>query len=71
MSKKYLPCKRNGDYAQALMDLGSSVCIPKAPRCQICPIISSCKLGGRLEAANILKGYQKKLKSKDMECSIC
>ncbi|MDG2267838.1 MAG: A/G-specific adenine glycosylase, partial [Alphaproteobacteria bacterium] len=40
LSEKYLPFKRNGDYAQALMDLGSTVCIPRKPRCQICPIIS-------------------------------
>ena len=62
LSKKYLPCKRNGDYAQALMDLGSSVCIPKAPRCQICPIISTCKLGGRANAAMYPKRLPKKIK---------
>jgi A/G-specific adenine glycosylase len=62
LSQKYLPHKRIGDYAQALMDLGSLICIPKAPRCQICPIISSCKLGGRLEAAEYPKRLPKKIK---------
>ena len=62
LSKKYLPCKRNGDYAQALMDLGSSVCIPKAPRCKICPIISKCKLGGKPNAAIYPKRLPKKIK---------
>ena len=28
---------RPGDYAQALMDLGSHICKPKAPKCSICP----------------------------------
>jgi A/G-specific adenine glycosylase len=62
LSEKYLPYKRNGDYAQALMDLGSLVCIPKAPRCQICPIISACKLGGKSEAALYPKRLPKKIK---------
>ena len=62
LSEKYLPCKRNGDYAQALMDLGSLVCIPKAPRCQICPIISTCKLGGARDAALYPKRLPKKIK---------
>ena len=62
LSAKHLPCKRNGDYVQGLMDLGSSVCIPKAPRCQICPIISTCKLGSRPEAALYPKRLPKKIK---------
>ena len=35
------------DYAQALMDLGSSVCTPKSPKCVICPIQSFCQSFGR------------------------
>ncbi|MDC0093978.1 A/G-specific adenine glycosylase [Alphaproteobacteria bacterium] len=62
LSEKYLPRKRNGDYAQALMDLGSSICIPKTPRCHICPIISKCRLGGDLEAGMYPKRLQKKNK---------
>ncbi len=33
---------RPGDYAQALMDLGSSVCTPKSPRCMLCPVREMC-----------------------------
>lgn len=33
---------RPGDWAQALMDLGSTVCRPKSPLCPICPIDSWC-----------------------------
>lgn len=40
------PLKRPGDYAQALMDLGSMVCTPKSPQCTICPIASFCKAAG-------------------------
>lgn len=33
---------RCGDYAQALMDLGATVCTPKSPKCDICPIEDTC-----------------------------
>jgi A/G-specific adenine glycosylase len=33
---------RAGDSAQALMDLGSSVCTPKKPACALCPLNESC-----------------------------
>lgn len=37
-----LPQKRHGDYAQALMDLGATVCTPKRPRCSVCPWRGNC-----------------------------
>ncbi len=33
---------RPGDWAQALMDLGATVCRPKAPLCERCPLSESC-----------------------------
>jgi A/G-specific adenine glycosylase len=33
---------RAGDSAQALMDLGSSICTPKKPACALCPLNSDC-----------------------------
>lgn len=35
--------ERPGDFAQSLMDLGAGVCIPKTPKCMICPVNSFCK----------------------------
>lgn len=37
------PNKRAGDFAQAMMDLGSRICRPKKPDCDNCPLTSSCK----------------------------
>ena len=34
--------ERPGDWAQALMDLGATVCRPKAPLCDRCPLASAC-----------------------------
>jgi A/G-specific adenine glycosylase len=36
------PHARAGDFAQAMMDLGATVCTTKAPRCLLCPLSSSC-----------------------------
>jgi A/G-specific adenine glycosylase len=33
---------RAGDSAQALMDLGSSICTPKNPACALCPLNDGC-----------------------------
>ncbi len=37
------PSRRAGDYAQALMDIGSAICTPKAPKCYLCPLKKDCK----------------------------
>jgi A/G-specific adenine glycosylase len=33
---------RAGDSAQALMDLGASICTPKKPACALCPLMEDC-----------------------------
>jgi A/G-specific adenine glycosylase len=36
------PAKRSGDYAQAVMDLGATICTPRSPACAICPWSEPC-----------------------------
>ncbi len=36
------PTDRAGDYAQAVMDLGATVCTPRSPRCDVCPLADDC-----------------------------
>ncbi|MDF0486764.1 A/G-specific adenine glycosylase [Sphingomonas sp. H39-1-10] len=36
------PADRPGDFAQAMMDLGSSVCTPRNPACLACPLSAAC-----------------------------
>jgi A/G-specific adenine glycosylase len=36
------PSERPGDFAQAMMDLGATVCLARRPRCLACPIASHC-----------------------------
>jgi A/G-specific adenine glycosylase len=42
LAARLMPAKRSGDFAQALMDLGSGICRPKQPSCVLCPWSSAC-----------------------------
>jgi A/G-specific adenine glycosylase len=41
------PSERAGDYAQAMMDLGATLCTPKRPACSLCPWETACVAHGR------------------------
>jgi A/G-specific adenine glycosylase len=43
LAEKHLPKGRAGDYNQALMDLGATVCLPRNPTCRLCPVRELCK----------------------------
>ena len=42
-----VPPGRPGDFAQALMDLGATICTPRSPACAICPLMADCRARGR------------------------
>jgi A/G-specific adenine glycosylase len=46
------PFERPGDYAQAVMDLGATICTPRRPACGLCPWRDACRgrAGGIAEA---------------------
>ncbi|MFN3492085.1 MAG: A/G-specific adenine glycosylase, partial [Anaerolineales bacterium] len=39
LARKNLPKGQAGDFNQALMDLGATICVPKKPRCLLCPLM--------------------------------
>lgn len=43
LARKNLPKGQAGDYNQALMDLGATICLPKNPKCSLCPLMSICE----------------------------
>jgi A/G-specific adenine glycosylase len=53
IAESLAPAKRAGDFAQAMMDLGATICTPKTPACRNCPWTDDC--AGRAEgiAANL------------------
>jgi A/G-specific adenine glycosylase len=38
--------KRPGDFNQAMMELGATICLPRNPLCLQCPVLASCKTRG-------------------------
>lgn len=56
------PEVRPGDYAQAVMDLGATICTPKSPACGICPWRAPCLARARGTATELPKKLQKKAK---------
>jgi len=43
LAAQNMPKGQVGDYNQALMDLGATICIPKNPRCLLCPLMKICE----------------------------
>ncbi len=52
LARRLVPDVRPGDFAQALMDLGATVCTPRSPRCLVCPWSGACaaRVGGLAES---------------------
>jgi len=42
LAAKLTPARRTGDFAQAMMDLGATVCTPRRPSCLMCPLSRHC-----------------------------
>jgi len=53
------PSQRPGDYAQAMMDLGATICTPSSPNCLICPVTGFCTARARGIAAELPKKRRK------------
>ncbi len=47
------PSVRAGDYAQAVMDLGATICTPRSPACGICPWVQGCQARAQGIAAEL------------------
>ncbi len=43
LAESVTPPDRPGDYAQAMMDLGATICRPKQPDCPACPLSADCQ----------------------------
>ena len=53
------PDRRPGDFAQAMMDLGATICTPKAPSCGRCPFGASCAARARGDAESFPRKKKK------------
>ena len=60
LARENLPKGKAADFNQALMDLGATVCLPKNPRCSICPLMNVCE--ARKNGAQNLRPVKKAMK---------
>ncbi len=51
--RPHVPWLRPGDFAQALMDLGATICTPKRPACIACPLAGRCVARARGQAGDL------------------
>ncbi len=43
LARRLIPDGRASEFNQALMDLGATVCTPRKPRCDVCPLAGACR----------------------------
>lgn len=53
LAARLTPDARPGDHAQAMMDLGATVCTPRKPACASCPVALHCRARARGIAADL------------------
>ena len=63
------PARRAGDFAQAMMDLGSSVCTAREPKCLLCPLAKACKARATGDPARLPVKAPKKPKPMRRGCA--
>nr|WP_074220415.1 A/G-specific adenine glycosylase [Rhodovulum sp. ES.010] len=62
LAARLTPARRPGDHAQAVMDLGATICTPKSPACGLCPLMTACTGRVRGLAAELPRKSPKKPK---------
>ncbi|MEQ8559061.1 MAG: A/G-specific adenine glycosylase [Henriciella sp.] len=62
--RELVPADRPGEFAEALMDLGATICTPKRPNCLICPVRDWCAARAEGEPERYPVKPEKKAKPK-------
>jgi A/G-specific adenine glycosylase len=66
-AEQLLDRKRPGDFNQAMMELGATVCTPRAPACLMCPVVDLCATRGELAPAS----KATKQKKREIHYALC
>ena len=61
-ARQHTSTARPGDYAQAVMDLGATICTPRGPACGICPLRDPCRARATGTQADLPRRTRKKPK---------
>ncbi|KFE34727.1 A/G-specific adenine glycosylase [Thioclava atlantica] len=62
LTARITPETRPGDFAQAMMDLGATICTPRNPACAICPLVGECSARAQGIAETLPRKAPKKAK---------
>ncbi|MFC4671473.1 A/G-specific adenine glycosylase [Seohaeicola nanhaiensis] len=62
LARALTPAQRPGDHAQAMMDLGATICTPRSPACGICPLRDPCAARAAGTAPLLPRKAEKKAK---------
>ena len=60
LAEALTPPQRAGDFAQAMMDLGATICTPKKPACVLCPWMEACAARARGDQESFPRKAEKK-----------
>src|SRR5260370_31749582 len=60
LAARLVPPRRAGDFAQAMMGLGATICTPKRPACAICPWMKACRARHRGDQATFPRRARKR-----------
>ena len=60
LAEALTPPRRAGDFAQAMMDLGATICTPKKPACVLCPWMDACMARARGDQESFPRKAEKK-----------
>ena len=60
LAARLVPPRRSGDFAQAMMDLGATICTPKRPACALCPWMRACRAHRRGNQASFPRRARKR-----------
>lgn len=66
MAESLLDQQRPGDFNQAMMELGATVCTPRAPACQTCPVVGLCSARGEM----VVEGKASKQKKQEIHYAL-
>ena len=54
--------RRPGDFNQAMMELGATVCLPREPKCLICPLNKMCRTRGELFSSTSEQRHKREIR---------
>jgi A/G-specific adenine glycosylase len=67
-AEELLSLGRPGDFNQAMMELGATLCLPREPKCSACPIRGMCRTQGQLEPPQSARRQAKQAIDYALDC---